>query len=161
MYIGSDAADVVTVLAKLCQDYGVPVTCTTDGGPQYTAEVLRKFMDYYGIHHRLCSVANPHANTRAEVAVRTVKRMIGDCRVFSDNVTVPQYSGQRYKNVASHVSVWSKVTGFHPTASRRSSWVNVERDCRRQGEGSAAKGTGGARKMVSTRKKTPAFDGCR
>ena len=29
VYMGSDAADVVTVLAKLCQDYGVPVMCTT------------------------------------------------------------------------------------------------------------------------------------
>ena len=80
LYMGSDAADVVTVFAKICQDYGVPVTCTTDGGPQYTAEVVRKFMDNYGIHHRLCSVANPHANARAEVAVKTVKRMIRDCR---------------------------------------------------------------------------------
>ena len=80
VYHGSDAADVVTVLAKLCEDFGVPVTCTTDGGPQYTAEVVRKFMNNYGIHHRLCSVANPHANTRAEVAVKTVKRMIRDCR---------------------------------------------------------------------------------
>ena len=29
IYMRSDAADVTTVLAKLCQDYGVPLTCTT------------------------------------------------------------------------------------------------------------------------------------
>ena len=42
VYRGSAAPDVVTVLAKLGEDYGVPVTFTTDGGPQYTAEVVRK-----------------------------------------------------------------------------------------------------------------------
>ena len=105
MYIGSDAADVVTVLAKLCQDYGVPVTCTTDGGPQYTAEVLRKFMDYYGIHHRLCSVANPHANARAEVAVKTVKRMIRDYRGIDGKLDTIKFSQATLQNVASYVSV--------------------------------------------------------
>ena len=74
VYFGNSTADVVTVLSKLCEDYGIPVTCTTDGGTQYTAEVVRKFMKDYGIEHRLCSVANAHANTRAELAVKTIKR---------------------------------------------------------------------------------------
>ena len=29
-----------------------------------------------GVHHRLTSVGNPHANSRAEIAVKTVKRML-------------------------------------------------------------------------------------
>ena len=33
MFTGAYAADVETVMARLCEDYGVPVTCTTDGGP--------------------------------------------------------------------------------------------------------------------------------
>ena len=92
VYHGSAAADVVKVLARLSEDYGVPVTCTTDGGPQYTAEVVRKFMEDYGIHHRLCSVANPHANTRAELAVKTVKRMIRDCRGIGGKLDSVKFS---------------------------------------------------------------------
>ena len=70
----------------------MPVTCTTDGRPQYTAEVVRKFMDNYGIHHRLCSVAKSHANTRPEVAVKTVKRMIRDCRGIGGKLDSAKFS---------------------------------------------------------------------
>ena len=35
-------------------------------------------MEDYGIHHRISSVANPHANARAELGVKTVKRMLMD-----------------------------------------------------------------------------------
>ena len=40
------------------------------------SDSVRKFMTAYGIQHRVSSVANPHANCRAELAVKTVKRMI-------------------------------------------------------------------------------------
>ena len=92
VYFGTSATDVVTVLSKLCEDYGIPVTCTTDGGPQYTAEVVRKFMKDYGIEHRLCSVANAHANTRAELAVKTIKRMIRDCRGIGGKLDGAKFS---------------------------------------------------------------------
>ena len=39
-------------MARLCEDYGVPVTCTTDGRPQYKAGVVKKSMGDYGIYHR-------------------------------------------------------------------------------------------------------------
>ena len=32
----------------------------------------------YGIHHRISSVGNPNANARAELGVKTVKRMLRD-----------------------------------------------------------------------------------
>ena len=35
-------------------------------------------MKDYGIHHRISSVANPHPNARAELGVKTVKRMLRD-----------------------------------------------------------------------------------
>ena len=33
-------------------------------------------MNAYGIYHRITSVANPHANARAELGVKTVKRLL-------------------------------------------------------------------------------------
>ena len=78
VYTGSAATDVVSVLSNICEDYGVPRTCTTDGGPPYTSEKVKKMMATYGIGHRLCSVGNPHANCRAELAVKSVKRMLRD-----------------------------------------------------------------------------------
>ena len=76
VYIGSKAKDVTTFLSRLCEDYGCPETVTTDGAANLTAKEVEDFMAAYGIHHRVTSVANPHANSRAELGVRTVKRML-------------------------------------------------------------------------------------
>ena len=35
-------------------------------------------MKDYGIHHRISSMGNPHANSRAELGVKTIKRMLRD-----------------------------------------------------------------------------------
>ena len=58
--------------------YGCPETITTDGAPNLTAKEVEDFMRTYGIHHRVTSVANPHANCRAELAVKTIKRLLRD-----------------------------------------------------------------------------------
>ena len=76
--MGGYATDITTVLASICEDYGVPKTCTADGGPPYNSDAVKKIMETYGIAQRLCSVGNPHANCRAELAVKTVKRMLCD-----------------------------------------------------------------------------------
>ena len=78
VYRGTKGFDVTRFLASLCEDYGVPVSCTSDGGPNLTAEVVEDMMKNYGIHHRISSVGNPHANSRAELGVKTVKRMLRD-----------------------------------------------------------------------------------
>jgi hypothetical protein len=69
---------VTKFLTKLCEDYGVLVSCTSDGGPNLTAKLVEDMMEDYGIHHRISSVANPHENARAELGVKTVKRMLMD-----------------------------------------------------------------------------------
>ena len=56
----------------------MPVSCTIDGEPNLTAKVVEDMMSAYGIHHRISSVANPHANARAELGVKKVKRMLRD-----------------------------------------------------------------------------------
>ena len=66
------------VLTDLCRGFGVPETITSDGGPQFMAKEVQNFLEQHGIHHRLSSVAFPHANCRAEVAVKTAKRLIRD-----------------------------------------------------------------------------------
>ena len=47
-----------------------------NGGPEYIADETKYFLTSWGVHHRKSSVAFPHSNCRAEVGVKTVKRMI-------------------------------------------------------------------------------------
>ena len=62
---------------KACfSTYGIPEEITTDGGPEFTAAETRKFLKSWGTNHCLSSVAYPHANYRAEVDVKTMKRLI-------------------------------------------------------------------------------------
>ena len=75
---GETQFDTTTFLARLCEEYGVPVTCTSDGGFNLMVQSVKDLMAEYGIRHRISSVANPHANSRAELGVKTVKRMIRD-----------------------------------------------------------------------------------
>ena len=78
VFVGATGFDVTKSLARLCENYSVPVSCTLDGGPNLTTKVVEDMMRDYGIHHRISSVANPHANARAELGVKTVKRMLLD-----------------------------------------------------------------------------------
>ena len=64
------------MLARLCEDYGIPETCSTDGASNYTSARTERFMKDYGIRHRISSVAFAHSNCRAELAVKSMKRMI-------------------------------------------------------------------------------------
>ena len=56
--------------------YGISDELTSDGGPEYVAKNTEDFLKSWGVRHRISSVAFPHSNCRAEIAVKTVKRMI-------------------------------------------------------------------------------------
>ena len=70
------AEGLVSRLRDMFETFGAPEELTTDGGPQFTAAVTQTFLESWRVKHRLCSVGNPHANSRAEIAVKTVKRML-------------------------------------------------------------------------------------
>ena len=74
----SGADGLVKRLRETFVTFGVPEELTSDGGPQFTAGKTQDLLKSWGVHHRLTSVANPHANCRAEIAVKSVKRMLMD-----------------------------------------------------------------------------------
>jgi hypothetical protein len=74
IYRGRGGAEcLVAMLTRLFQDMGVPDTITSDGGPEFKAKKLKTCLRQYGVHHRLTSVGFAHANTRAELAVKSAK----------------------------------------------------------------------------------------
>ena len=56
--------------------HGIPEELSTDGGPTYMTYETQKFFADYGVKHRVSSVAYPHSSQRAELAVKSMKRLI-------------------------------------------------------------------------------------
>ncbi|CAB3985538.1 Transposon Ty3-I Gag-Pol poly [Paramuricea clavata] len=70
------ATGLIHCLRRIFVTFGIPDELATDGGPEFTATSTQDFLTSWGVHHRLSSVAYPHSNCRAEVGVKTVKRLI-------------------------------------------------------------------------------------
>ncbi|KAJ8356489.1 hypothetical protein SKAU_G00192830 [Synaphobranchus kaupii] len=76
---GSDmggSAGLVRHLRAFFGTFGVPEELSSDGGPEFTAGLTQDFLRLWGVRHRLSSVSFPQSNGRAEVAVKSAKRLL-------------------------------------------------------------------------------------
>ena len=69
-------------LVKKTRDYfcalNIPEEIATDGGPQMTSTLFQQSLKAWGVRHRLSSAYIPHSNCRAEIAVKSEKRLLRD-----------------------------------------------------------------------------------
>ena len=56
--------------------FGVPEEFSSDGGPEFVARETEAFFKQWGVSHRLASAYNPESNGRAEVGVKSMKRLL-------------------------------------------------------------------------------------
>lgn len=75
---GSSASGLVANLRNFFRIFGVPEELSSDGGPQFKATITEEFLSRWGIRHRVSSAYFPQSNGRAEVAVKTAKRLLID-----------------------------------------------------------------------------------
>ena len=69
---------LITALRRIFVTFGISDELSSDGGPEFTATATQQFLRDWGVRHRLSSVGFPHSNCRAEIAVKTIKRLLSD-----------------------------------------------------------------------------------
>ena len=82
---------LIECLRRTFSTFGVPDELTSDGGLEFTSRLTQKFLQDWGVRHRRTSVAFPHANCRAEIGVKTAKRMISDNTDDDGNLNIDAF----------------------------------------------------------------------
>ena len=72
----SGARGLIKCLRKWFATFGVPKELSSDGGPEFSADITREFFKSWGVSHRTSSAYHPQSNGRAEVSVKSAKRLL-------------------------------------------------------------------------------------
>ena len=67
---------IVNGLRAVFTDYGVPEKIFTDGGLPFQGEEVRSFLNIWKVIHKTSSARYPQGNGRAELGVKTAKRLL-------------------------------------------------------------------------------------
>ena len=69
---------LINACRKVFESYGVAEEISSDGGPQFIATRFKKFLEDWGVEHRLSSAHYPQSNGRGEIGVKVAKRIVYD-----------------------------------------------------------------------------------
>lgn len=67
---------LVTALRQLFGSFGVPQEISSDGAPEFVASETKDFLDRWGVYRRPSSAYHPISNGRAELGVKSMKRLL-------------------------------------------------------------------------------------
>ena len=70
------AAGLIRHLRSFFATFGVPEELSSAGGPEFSAGCTEAFFRLWGVRHRVSSAHFPQPNGRAEVAVKSAKRLL-------------------------------------------------------------------------------------
>ena len=70
------ANGLIQCLRLFLATYGLPSELSSDGGPEFAASVTKQFLRKWGITHRVSSAYFARSNGRAEVGVKSSKRLL-------------------------------------------------------------------------------------
>ena len=101
---------LITSLRQIFSTFGIPVELASDAGPELTAKDTENFLQAWGVHHRISSVAFAHSNCRAELAVKQIKRIITSNCSPSGSLDVDKF----HKAILSYRNTPDPVTKFSP-----------------------------------------------
>ena len=140
--LSGGSAALIKKLREIFVTFGIPEQLASDGGPEFAAEATNAFLKDWGVQWRLSSVAYPHSNCRAEVGVKTVKRMIMENTDSSGDIDIPKFQRAmlQYRNTPASLDKHSpaeivfgrQIRDFIPVKMGKyipcSTWVETSRD---------------------------------
>ena len=65
--------ELIKIFRDIFTTFCVPQEITMDSGPQFNSHDLVLLLEKWGVKHRKSAPYNPHANLRAETAVKSAK----------------------------------------------------------------------------------------
>ena len=74
----SGSRGLIQLLKRFFGTFGVPQELSNDGGSEFTADDTQDFLTRWGVRVRQSAAYNPQSNGRAELAVKSTKRLIED-----------------------------------------------------------------------------------
>ena len=75
---GAGAKGLIACLCLLFADNGIPEVLSSNGGTEFSAAETQEFFTRWKVQHCLSSAHYPQSNGRAEVAVKSAKRLLRD-----------------------------------------------------------------------------------
>ena len=72
----SGTAGLCKALRKVFVNFGVASDISTDGASEFTSHAAKEFFKTWGVKHILFSSYFPSSNGRAELAVKSTKRLL-------------------------------------------------------------------------------------
>ena len=81
LHNGTTSARIIEHLENFFATFGPPQKFRSDGGPQYTSQEFKTFMEKWNIIHVTSSPHYPQSNGLAESAIKAMKRLVGKCTV--------------------------------------------------------------------------------
>ena len=88
----SGSSGLIKSLRKYFATFGVPEEVSSDGGPEFSSKETETFFTKWGIRHRQSSAYNPRSNGRAEVAVKSMKRLLSNNVSLSGDLDTDKFT---------------------------------------------------------------------
>ena len=107
---GEGAEMLIKTLKTHFCTFGISSELASDGGAEYKAASTQRFLRAWGVHHRLSSAYYPHSNQRAELGVKSAKRLIREN--ISPNGSLETDSFRR--GLLGHRNTPDRDTGLSP-----------------------------------------------
>ena len=118
---------LVKKLREFFVTYGIAEELSSDGGPEFTAALTQQFLRDWGVAHRLSSVAYPHSNTRAEIGVKSAKRLIMENTGTGTTIGLTSHADPECRERQDTAANRENIRAWHNDESRQETY-NAQRD---------------------------------